>query len=350
MFKKCYLLGINLSQRAKNRVKGALFEAQVRYLLGKSGYRSIEPDGRSMKEDKIRGRGGWHQIDAFGYYSYGVPCVYPIRIICEAKNYEGKVGLPVIRNFVGAFKDIAENYFVERLGNVANYLLTKRYTDAGVVFSARGFTLQAQDYAYAQGVFLVSYEDNPLLTPLLGVMENLINSINVDIAARQILVFKNWIYGKMERHRETVQGDDLFATERFQPIFAEYAELLHSIRTSYLGTASGVYPVHLLSRSEIPWFLFEETDETTCRIYYHEETENCLEIVPNNAKEFKLYLSIPKEIIANYRDRIRMLDFKKKFFDYIDVPTQRNEIKRVLTFRLDTEWIDRLRRRPFVFR
>lgn len=333
-----------MSQRARNRVKGALFEAQVEFLLRRSGYKPIEPDGRLIREGKLRGRGGWHQIDAFGYYSYGVPCLYPIRIICEAKNYDGKVGLPVIRNFVGAFKDIAENYFVERLGT-ANYLLTKRYTDAGVVFSSRGFTPQAQDYAYAQGVFLVSYEDNPVLSPLLELSDNLVDSLNVENAARQSFVFKRWIYAKMENPREAFEEDSLFLTERFGSIFADYVGLIRAIRTSYLGTASGVYPIHLLSRSEIPWRLFEDSDETYCRIYYHTGTENCLEIVPQEAKESRFYISIPREIVANYRDRMRMLDFKKRFFEYIDIPAQRDGVRRVLTFRLDTEWIDRLRRR-----
>jgi len=333
-----------MSQRARNQVKGALFEAQVGFLLRRSGYKPIEPDGRLVREGKLRGRGGWHQIDAFGYYSYGVPCLYPIRIVCEAKNYDGKVGLPVIRNFVGAFKDIAENYFVERRrGAASNYLLTKRYTDAGVVFSARGFTLQAQDYAYAQGVFLVSYEDNPVLFPLLELSDDLVYSLNIENAARHTFDFKRWIYAKMENPRRESPKDHLFSTERFGPVFADYASSLHAIRTSYLGTASGVYPIHLLSRSGIPWRLFESSDETYCRIYYHVGTENCLEIVPSDAEESRFYISIPMEIVANYRDR--MLDFKKQFFEYIDVPTQRGRIRRVLTFRLDTEWISRLRRR-----
>ncbi len=334
-----------MSQRAKNRVKGALFEAQVRFLLERSGYKPIQPDGRLIREDKIRGRGGWHQIDAFGYYSYGVPCLYPIRIICEAKNYDGKVGLPVIRNFVGAFKDIAENYFVERLGAPTNYLLTRRYTDAGAVFSARGFTPQAQDYAYAQGVFLVSYEDNPVLSPLLELSDNLVDSLNVRNAARNSSAFKKWIYAKMENSTEVFEEDSLFSTERLGPILGEYTRLIRNIRTSYLGTASGIYPIHLLSRSEIPWRLFGTMDEISCRIYYHIGTENCLEIVPQDAEQIRFYISIPREMVANYRDRMRMLDFKKQFFEYIDIPVQHDGIRRILTFRLDTEWIDQLRRR-----
>lgn len=187
-----------MSLRARNQVKGALFEAQVGYLLKKSGYRPISPDGESVRKGKLRGRGGWHQIDAFGYYAYGVPCLYPIRIIGEAKNYEGKVGLPVIRNFVGAFKDINENYFVERLGASVDHLLTKRYTDAGVIFSAKGFTVQAQDYAYAQGVFLVSYEDNIVLSPLIEFADTLLGGINIGNAAEDVRSFREWIARKTE--------------------------------------------------------------------------------------------------------------------------------------------------------
>jgi hypothetical protein len=54
--------------RGLNRVKGVLFETQVAYLLEKSGYTSIPPC-ETVREGHLLGRGGWHQIDAFGSYS-----------------------------------------------------------------------------------------------------------------------------------------------------------------------------------------------------------------------------------------------------------------------------------------
>jgi hypothetical protein len=333
------------TRTAYNRVKGALFESQVGHLLKKSGYELVRPDGISVKEGSLRGRGGWHQIDAFGFYSYGVPCLYPIRIICEAKNYAGKAGLPVVRNFVGAFKDIAENYFVETLGASADHLLTKRYTDAGAIFSARGFTIQAQDYAYAQGVFLVSYEDNYVLAPLLDISDSLLDSISIANAAEDIHRFRTWISKKTENPSRTFEYDQTFMSRGFEEIFGKYVESVHRMKTSYLATASGIYPVHVLSENEIPWSLFDGTDEANCRIYYREGSENCLEIIPEAARQFKFYISVPREMIANYRDRERMLDFKAKFFHYIDLPVLQNEKRRMLRFRLNTEWIDNLRRR-----
>jgi hypothetical protein len=337
-----------LSNRGRNQVKGELFEAEIRHLLKKSGYRPLLPDGESVREGKLRGRGGWHQIDAFGYYAYGVPCLYPIRIIGEAKNYEGKAGLPVVRNFVGAFKDINENYFIEKLGASADHLLTKRYTDAGVIFSAKGFTVQAQDYAYAQGVFLVSYEDNTVLSPLIEFLDTLLNGINIGNAVEDILSFREWIERRTESPQGSVEEDNRYLLEGSERVFTQYGELVSRIKTSFLATASGIYPVHLLSETEIPWQLFENTDEAECRVYYREGSENCLEIVPTRSTQSKFYVSFPREIVAGYRDR--MLDFKQKFFDHIDLPIQRNEIRRILTLRLDTEWLERIRRRPFVFR
>lgn len=334
-----------MSQKALNRVKGALFESQVAYLLEKSGYRPISPDGISVKEGSLRGRGGWHQIDAFGYYSFGVPCLYPIRVICEAKNYAGKAGLPVVRNFVGAFKDIAENYFIEKRGASTDHLLARRYTDAGAIFSAHGFTVQAQDYAYAQCVFLISYEDNVVLSPLLEASGSLLGSINLTNAAENTYSFKNWINQKVKNPQQTLEDDATFSAERFATAFSQYVDTIRRIRTSYLGTASGVYPIHLLSESQIPWNLFETTDEVTCRIYYHRESANCLEIVPEGSTTTRFYASIPREIMANHKDRIRMLDFKGNYFSYVDFPVLQNEKRRILKFRLDTQWIDSLRKR-----
>jgi hypothetical protein len=248
-------------------------------------------------------------------------------LICEAKNYDGRAGLPVIRNFVGAFKDIAENYFIEKRGDSNDPLLAKRYTDTGAIFSAHGFTPQAQDYAYAQGVFLISYEDNIVLSPLLESSDSILRSINLENAARNTFSFRSWISEKTKNPNTSIDGDDTFGGEGFSQRFTQYVEVLHGIRTSQLGTASGVYPIHLLSQSNIPWQLFETRDEVACQIHYRGETTNCLEISPVDSPT-RFYASIPKDLIANYKDRIKMLDFKQRYFSYVD-----------------TEWIDSLRQR-----
>ncbi len=155
-------------------VKGAIFERIVNELLKKNSYAPCPVERRQVdKRGRVRGRGEWHQIDAFGKLEFSIPFVYPIRLLCEAKNLKKSVGLPVVRNFVGVLKDISENYFVEDNQDIDKMMLSKRYTDCGAIFSASDFTKHAQNYAYAQGIFLISYENNPIIQRFVKAIEEL---------------------------------------------------------------------------------------------------------------------------------------------------------------------------------
>ncbi len=72
-----------------------------------------------------------------------------------------------MRNFVGVIKDISENYFVP-ISNRRLRIRPKledRYTYAGAYFSVSGFTLDAQDYAWAHGIYLISFGMNTIFKP-----------------------------------------------------------------------------------------------------------------------------------------------------------------------------------------
>ncbi len=330
----------------KGRVKGALFEILVESLLRSSGYDPIPDDGKHVRAGKIRGRGAWHQIDAFGAYHWGVPCIYQIRVISEAKCYSGNVGLPPVRNFFGAFKDISENYFVEKGGSSPNYVPAKRYTDTATMFSASGFTPEAEDFAHAQGIFLISYEDNVVLQPIIEAMIRLLDGIRLDSAAESITKFKAWIKSRMGEPGDYIRDDTSFARDDFDVLFKDFKGAREKIRTSFLGTATHLYPVHLLSEDEFPWHLFEDTDEARCKVRLTQLHQNCLVIEPSDSPETKFYVSIPRETIINYRDDMTL--FKEQFFRHIDVPAKHRNVQRMLRFNLDRAWLQevRSRRRP----
>jgi hypothetical protein len=79
--------------------------------------------------------------------------------LAEAKCYDRNVGLDVLQSFVGVVKDISENYFVPEGLTSEQRLKFKRYTDCGAIFSSSGFSPNAQDFALAHGINLVSYEN-----------------------------------------------------------------------------------------------------------------------------------------------------------------------------------------------
>jgi hypothetical protein len=145
------------------QAKGYYLEEIVRELMRDSHFVDVQTGN-------IEGRGADHEIDSYGSLMFSIPFVYPVRLISEIKWFKPNVvvGLGRIRDFVGVILDISQNYFIPRETNSHRTPLRReRYTDCGAYFSATGFSLPAQDYAWAHGVYLVSFSQDPLLTPIL---------------------------------------------------------------------------------------------------------------------------------------------------------------------------------------
>lgn len=121
------------------------------------------------------------------------------------------------------------------------------------------------------------------------------------------------------------------------------ANKVSNVRTSVMGIASGVYPIHLLSFQELPYDSFRETDEAFFRTIYRrtERGGHYFEIYPSNLPEVKFYFTVPEVILSKYRDSMRR--FKMEFLEWIDIPITVRGMRRILRFKLDTEWLRSLR-------
>jgi len=321
-----------------NNARGVLFEEIVKMLLKKNDYEDFNADGEQVdSKGRVRGRGEWHQIDALGRWSFTIPFVYPIRLLCEAKCLDKPVGLPVVRNFVGVLKDVLENYFVEDHQDINKMMLSKRYTDCGAIFSVSGFTNEAQRYAYAQNIFLVSYENNPIIDEFKKSVEGITQSIELrKINKGELLMwFKEALTGNYQRNLSKYVIDK----ENLESNLKKLRNSLDNISTSVVGIASGVYPIHLLSRNKIPKDFFIRTDDAYFRVTYY-RTElggHYFEIFPSDMPQTKFYFTIPEVILSKYRDSMKR--FKLEFLEWIDVPVKLDHIRRILRFKLDKEWL-----------
>lgn len=330
---------MNNINKTFEREKGAIFETVVRKLLQKNEYEACKAD-REQVDDKgrVRGRGEWHQIDALGRWKYTIPFIYPIRLLCEAKCWNSSVGLPVVRNFVGVIKDIAENYFVEDNQDIDKRMFSKRYTDCGAIFSVSGFTKPAQRYAYAQGIFLVSYENNPVINELRKNIEELSSSVML-ARGRNKREFSEWF----ERIWSTnyPSRDDRYIIERqkFTDNLRKLKSKFSDVRTSVIGIASGVYPLHLLSYQEIPYDLFRESDDISFRTTYRrtERGGHYFETFPSDFPEVRFYFTVPEIVLSKYTDSMRR--FKMEFLEWIDIPVTVKAMRRILRFKLDMQWL-----------
>ena len=93
------------------QIRGALLEEAVLFLLRKVGYEIYEPPVRASAFDnmrmgrsglEVRGRGAWHQLDAFAVWTHSPAFMYPLQLMVEAKCYavNRPVGIEVARNSV----------------------------------------------------------------------------------------------------------------------------------------------------------------------------------------------------------------------------------------------------------
>ncbi|MBN8209851.1 restriction endonuclease [Bacillus sp. NTK071] len=212
-----------------HQARGYILETVIQELLVKFGYVGI-------KTEDLRGRGASHQIDAYAYLKIPTPFIYPIRLLCEAKCYSKPIGLEHVRNYVGVIKDISENYII---GNNGERNIPNRYTDMGCYFSVSGFTLPAQNYAWAHNIFIISFKDIPFLKPIVdfiwGYTRNLTNNNQLKSMSKEEITSGFWEYFKSKQ--------DLYSNYK-HPEMA-------------IGILDGVYPVALVGNKD--WI--QEIDE-----------------------------------------------------------------------------------------
>jgi len=280
--------------------RGYYFEEIVNYLLKKTEYIDI-------KKGNVPGRGANHQIDSYGIFSFTIPFVYPVRLLAEAKWYSKNIGLSKLRDFVGVLKDISENYFVpidlEGNRNISDSL-KDRYTDCGAFFSVTDFTISAQNYAYAHGIYLITFKMNSILSPVIDRAEKLIKEIFNN--SHNVNLDRNQVSELFEGH---IESDQIFC------------EVLSQVNI-YLGILDGVYPIIITSKKpfnfsnelddDISSDLFEIPD-TTNKEYIQENSKTVLFCFTyeKNVFEFTLPTSISKNLIRAIENTYSNQPFSK---------------------------------------
>lgn len=343
-----------------SQIKGALLEEVILVLLKLIGYRVI--DDKSGEEGtrkrgaglEVQGRGAWHQIDAFAAFEQVPPFIYPIRLILEAKCYHPPVGIEIIRNFVGVLKDINENYFSFRPFKQQKAIQLPRYNYVASVFSSSGFTEPAQSYALAQQIYLIQYKNIKLLKPIIKSLNDLkeddfrtIKKLKLNNIRHKFRDFLN--SSDFPEIKTKIYGFRKSGLTKVHSIKLNLGE----IKGSYFGMIQGRWPVHLISKRELPLGAFAENDEVLCKIWGAES--NVWSFVPSNIPEdseawFRLEFDLP-EAIVNFIDELRnkaarekkkkiYFRVKKKFISYIDLSGRIGGVQRQVRLTLDEEWLN----------
>lgn len=303
----------------ESQIRGYYFEKIIQKLMEKTNYIDIN-------RGEVPGRGANHEIDSYGTFSINTPFIYPIRLISEAKWHYRNIGLPKIRDFFGVIKDISEYYHVPlnqrgKIGEDIRFI--DRYTDCGAFFSVSSFSKEAQEYAWAHGIYLISFENNRILKPLL---DRSLELIERDLYNRTNIT-KQEIQDKADNH---FRVDERLSSE-LNKIF------------SYLGILDSIYPILIISSKE---FNFEKdapddlevTNEGIIENTAFKENRTEEENIVNFKFKFKnipFEFTIPRSTSGRIIHAINNT-YKGDAFSYIDIPiklsTERGSYRR--TFRM----------------
>jgi hypothetical protein len=331
-----------------SQLRGMLLEEAILYLLRASGYKIIDSkNGDETLDDShpaglaVKGRGGRHQIDAIADFTVTPPFSHPQRLLLEAKCYNRAIGLDVARNAFGVLRDVEEFW----VPSPTMALLKKRYHYQYAIASINGFSQDAQEYAYAHDIYLLALERASYFLQVTEAI-NAFDDNNDEIAIPRE---KRWLHQLRISIRENLkeQWNQIPNTvnEIAQVLLSRYLNACRDVGSGIIALLNGRFPVILIPSPDLQ---LNELQEQDVRIFRGEENRGWFIAARNCTRLFSF--DIPQELFEFYANggeltRERALDLKAENLGSIQLIMTVNERIRVITLRLDAEWINQLRQR-----
>jgi len=328
-----------------------LLEEAVMQLLRTAGYEVVEKagsdptlhDGHSGLD--VLGRGGRHQIDSIADFRVCAPFSHPQRLFVEAKCYSSQypVGLPIIRNAVGVLKDVSEWWNPPAgSGAIAG---SGRYHYQYAIFSASGYTLDAERYAFAQDIYLIPYERSRYIAPVIQAIRQVThqdfgarawNAIDIDLTS-----LRHAIRGLLQgRTNDLPQFTIAQATA-----FMSFVEAVAAIKGTLFAVMGRQFPVHLIPAPFLD--VRELRDHYEVRIRWDDQSWY-LEDTRDRRSLFSF--DLPPELFNLYAEdgrltESRALDLKSDMLGSFQAVVNVEDAMRLITFDLDRDWIAMVRQR-----
>lgn len=343
------------------QIRGALLEEVVLYFLVRSGYQLVglgedgTRNGRAGLE--VRGRGTWHQIDALAVPIYSPAFMHPLRLLLEAKCYEGRpVDIRTLRAVVGTLLDINQNYFSEDIKGFDVQI--QRYNYHAAVFSASGYTEGAQHYAAAHQVFIIDYSHVPAIRPVVDALYSIAapdfaNSRGNEVRVRMAELRRG--FRTLLRDHSLVDLEHLLSDEGLRKFRRQLLRAVRSIGGSYYGMIEGIYPTHLLDRRPLSGLWLQRRREIPCEIRVSDDAQTWAfepsGIPLESDLHFRLEFQLPRFIAQILRQRshasregrlqwMAIAQVKREYLTFIDVSGMVEENFVNLRLTLDQDWLD----------
>lgn len=338
-----------------SQIRGMFLEEALLVLLRASGYGTVDRAGEdpTLRDGpsglEVRGRGGVHQIDSIADYRVHIAFTNPQRLLVEAKCFSDSypVGIQIVRNAVGVVKDASEYWVPAQNGAPAR----GRYHYQYALFSASDFTEPAERYAFAHDIYLIPLARSSFIRPLIQAIRNIShqdfdapawNAINIGPTELRRLLRRSIRQGT----EFVVPGEQLI---RFSDHFVEFIDLCRRIGGALLATLAGRFPIFLVPEPRLA--LRDLPALQSVRIYWDDSGWYL-----RDTRGMPLFsFDLPPSLFDLYAENgvltnTAALSLKANVLNEFHAIFEADEAIRVVTFRLDYDWLsritDRLRRIP----
>lgn len=347
------------------QLRGLLLEEAILYLLRASGYRTVSTTDvstdptlqmkpQSRTDIEVRGRGSPHQIDAIADYMIAHPFSNPQRLLVEAKFYRDNIEVDVIRNAVGVLKDVSEFYCTAN----CDYVPAKnRYHYQYAIFSASGFTLRAQQYAYAHDIHLFPLAHSAYMQPLLQNLRSLTPQHFGVHSQSQIRISPSDLRAAIRDQIRTGQSS-VFATllknvPQAQQKLDEFCEDCRFIDSGLIAMIDRQFPVLLIPDISIEFLIWRKQNR---RIPVRIRREQGQWFLETEDERYRLSFDLPLELFRLYADnghfskeaaserKEERLGVIQAFYTGSNRMEDALTSVQMITFELDRDWLEQIRR------
>jgi hypothetical protein len=263
----------------------------------------------------------------------------------EAKCFapSKKIDLEIVRGVVGVLKDVGEYW------NPAGGMIQKqRYHYQYALFSATGYTEEAQKYAFAHDIYLIPLAESLFFAPVIEAIRSVKPSeaqlransnLNVDMKSLRRVVRRSLqeapvhLRAELEGFQRTLSGMNQF--------FAALRRL-HFALLAVLGAG---FPVFLVPGPEV--FVEGIREEYLVRI--SRDTEDRTWYLRDRTSGRVLFsFDLPRELLREYADQGMLtaqaaLNLKEDTMSNFQALLVENDRFRLIRFRLDQDWLAEVR-------
>lgn len=321
-------------------LRGLLLEEAILYILSRSGYVPIFNagadvtlfDGRSGLE--VRGRGAWHQIDAIADFSLVPPFSNPQRLLLEAKFRNSKTGIEIIRNATGVHKDVSENWVVDPATG-GETTARKRYHYLYAVFSKEPFTKPAQDYAYAQDIYLLPLKRSAYFQPIIEAIDNVSFDGEYKPSLKDVRKY-------MRSQLLDIYEDMPIVDNQYLDGLREFINVCHHEGHGFMTMFDGRFPVFLSAEQSLDELDIRPVNRVRIRV-----RDGNWFIEDRNGRRLFSF-DLPEEVFKKYEEsgsltRRSLVRIKQELMSDFYAYQVRDGRIRLIQFVIDQRWFDQVK-------